>query len=212
MKRRIITTLILTIFLASFSYAYGDPEDCYYGRLSRNGVTPAPKAFAPSKFSRSALVNHQTLTEVIEFHPKKTPYEALSFSSLSEQNEKKKGSVPGSVIGSLLGGAIGFFGGGLLGYEIETDSGCSGDEDDWCGVSGFFFGAAIGESLLMPIGAHAGNGGHGNLPINLLITTGIGGLGLALAASSNEPTTLIAIPVLQLLTSIVVEQTISRSP
>lgn len=211
MERIIITTIILTILLAPYAYAGGDQEDCYC-YLSRSGVPSAAKHFAPSKFSRSALVNHQTLTEVFEFHPQKTPFKALSHSFLGEQNEKGKGSVPGSFIVSLLGGAIGFFGGGFIGYQIETDSGCSGDIDEWCGVGGFLLGTAIGESLLMPIGAHAGNGGQGNLPINLLITTGIGGLGLVLAVSSNESRTLIAIPVLQLLSSIIVEQKTSRSP
>jgi len=63
------------------------------------------------------------------------------------------------VVGALVGGAIGAYGGAVLGLAFVDDS-HGGDE--WEDLTAAFLGATAGEVVLMPLGAHFGNGSRGS--------------------------------------------------
>ena len=104
------------------------------------------------------------------------------------------------VVGGLAGGAVGVFGGGLIGAKV-TENDC---ED--CAVEGAAYGAVVGGSALLPLGVHIANQRRGNLGLSLLSSLAIGGLGLAIALETNEAAVLIPVPVLQIVSSILIER------
>ncbi len=111
-------------------------------------------------------------------------------------------------IGGVAGGALGFFGGGLLGYGVETGlAGCEGEE--WCGFAGILFGAVIGEMVALPLGVHMANRSRGSYAPGLAtsIVVGLGGLALAGATGGiAAPLVVPAIPIAQILAAIAVER------
>jgi hypothetical protein len=108
------------------------------------------------------------------------------------------------VLGGLAGGAVGYVGGGLVGYAIDARD--CGSDDWFCGLGGFVLGAAIGEATLLPLGVHLANGSRGNYGQATLLSFGIvaGGMLMALVTT---PAVLLAVPVVQLITSVDIERT-----
>ena len=106
--------------------------------------------------------------------------------------------------GGILGGAVGVFGGALAGARI-TQHDC---ED--CGIVGAAYGAVAGGSALLPLGVHLANGSRGRLVPSLLSSLAIGVAGVGVAAASNSVDVMIAVPVLQLMSSILIERRTAR--
>jgi hypothetical protein len=127
----------------------------------------------------------------------------------TEPNHRSRGSAEGCMAAGLLAGTIGFFGGGLIGAEIDKAS--SDGYEEWDGLYGFVVGAPIGESLLLPVGVHLANGRRGNLPLSVLASLGITGAGIAMAVSTSEAKILVAIPIAQLLACTAIERSTSRN-
>jgi len=116
-------------------------------------------------------------------------------------------------VGLGLGlGLAGFLVGGAAGYGLS--SGCS---EDWCQLPGVFVGAAAGGTFGMALGVHLGNRRQGNLALDCLAGAGVWGVGfvtLVLWSGWKPPATSVlawAIPTVQLITTILVEQATARS-
>jgi hypothetical protein len=122
-----------------------------------------------------------------------------------------RGSVvvfPWLVVGGLTGGMAGFFGGGYLGYLLSGgDRGC-GEED--CGLLGVVYGAAAGESILLPLGVHLANHRRGSYAYSLLASVAVGALGIGLAGATDSAELLLAVPIGQLVSSVLIERATSR--
>lgn len=106
--------------------------------------------------------------------------------------------------GGLLGGAVGVFAGGLAGLRL-TEHDC---ED--CGIVGAVYGAIAGGSALLPLGVHIANRRQGDFGLSLLGSLAIGGAGLALATQTNSAAVMIPVPVLQIVSSILIERRTSE--
>jgi hypothetical protein len=104
------------------------------------------------------------------------------------------------VAGGIAGGAVGVFGGGLIGGKLREN-----DCED-CALEGVVYGAVAGGSALLPLGVHVANGRRGNFGLSLLSSLAIGGVGLAVALEANEAAVLIPVPVLQIVSSILIER------
>ncbi len=102
------------------------------------------------------------------------------------------------------GGAVGFFAGALAGAKL-TEHDC---ED--CAFVGAIYGAVAGGSALLPLGVHVANRGRGNLGLSLLSSLVIGGAGLALASGTNSAAVMVPVPVLQIVSSILIERRTER--
>lgn len=102
--------------------------------------------------------------------------------------------------GGLLGGVVGVFAGGVAGLRL-TEHDC---ED--CGIVGAVYGAIAGGSALLPLGVHVANRRQGDFGLSLLSSLAIGGAGLALATQTNSAAVMIPVPVLQIVSSILIER------
>jgi len=117
----------------------------------------------------------------------------------------------GAGVGLGLGGwAVGGFSAAFLARD------CSDHEDDYCEITAFLIGAAIGGTFGMALGVHAGNGWRGSLALDFLSGALVWGAGIGLAAASgwDDPlTTIVAVtvPVAQLATTVLVERATGRS-
>jgi hypothetical protein len=100
----------------------------------------------------------------------------------------------GTVVGGVLGGAAGFFAGARFGAGVENSH---------------FWGAAIGESVGLAVGAHVGNGRRGNLGEDLVASLGVGAVGVAIVLSLGETGLLLA-PVVQVAAVATTELTAGR--
>lgn len=131
------------------------------------------------------------------------------------------GSVVRAGLGGLLGGALGVLAGGLAGGGITSRDCESGNPDQCLGLAlpGMVWGAAVGHTLAIPVGAHLANGRRGSLPRSLLVSGGIfAAEALAIAALVQDGRTthgalargiLVGTPFVQLVTSVLIE---SRRP
>jgi hypothetical protein len=77
-------------------------------------------------------------------------------------------------------------------------------------IEGAFYGALVGESLAIPLGVHLADRRQGNAGIALATSVAIGALGLGAAAATDEWRLLLAIPVAQIATSIMIERHTAR--
>lgn len=121
----------------------------------------------------------------------------------------ERGTHPALLVGAgLLGGTVGFFGGALAGANVA----CAEEEpDEFCGLIGGFWGAAVGTTVGIPLGVHLANGRRGDYPLSQLASVGIAaGLIGAVFLSGDEDTAaaflLPAVPVGQILASILIER------
>ena len=119
----------------------------------------------------------------------------------------RSGSIPGQVAGGLLGGAVGFVGGAFIGAAIGGGNTICGD--DSCGLEEAAYGAVIGEATLLPLGVHLANHRRGNYGLSLLASAAVAGAGLLAVDAANDGWPLIAIPVGQLISSILIERATS---
>jgi hypothetical protein len=110
--------------------------------------------------------------------------------------------TPKLVFGGVIGGAAGLVAGAI----VMRDGSCN--ELD-CFAPAFYAGLA-GESLGVPLGVHLANGGSGKYGPALAASLAIGGLGLGGALLAGEPRLLLAIPVLQIASSIHFERSSAR--
>jgi hypothetical protein len=108
------------------------------------------------------------------------------------------------ALGGVLAGTAGTFGGAWIGSRFRQDA-C---ED--CGLQGLVYGGMAGGSALLPLGVHLANGGRGNYGASLAASLGIGAAGLAVAMATNEGAVLLPVPVLQLVSSILIERNTAR--
>ncbi len=113
-------------------------------------------------------------------------------------------STVGMVGGGLLGGAVGFAAGALIGSAVGGGNALCGD--DACGLEEAAWGAAIGESVLLPLGVHLVNHRRGNYGFSLLASAGIAGLGILAVDATNDGWPLIPVPVAQLVSAILIER------
>jgi hypothetical protein len=114
------------------------------------------------------------------------------------------------IAGGVLAGTAGFFAGAVIAGNIAEggifgEEGC-GVEDLGCLINGILAGAAIGESILLPVGIHLGNGRRGNLPLGLVTSLGLAGLGVAGAAGVDDPWPLVPAAVAQLVVGVLLER------
>ena len=121
---------------------------------------------------------------------------------------RAQASVPGMVLAGVTSGAIGVFGGGLIGSAVGGGNAICGD--DACGLEEAVYGAILGESVTLPLGVHLANRGRGNYGLSLLASVGIGALGILAVDATNDGWPLLAVPVGQLVTSILIERATSR--
>ncbi len=126
---------------------------------------------------------------------------------------REGGGLPLLAASGLVAGAAGALGGALAGLVAS----CAGreDENESCYLNSWLWGAAIGESLAVPVGVHLANGRRGSLGLSLLASAGLGALGLALLEETHyDPPGAVlvsaGIPLAQLVTTIAVERATAR--
>jgi hypothetical protein len=107
------------------------------------------------------------------------------------------------VVGGVLGGAAGAFAGGIIGAKAADNCGD-------CALEGLAYGLVAGGSAALPLGVHVANGRRGNYGLSLLASLAIGGVGFGATLASHENGIMIAVPVLQLISSIVIERRTTR--
>ena len=117
-------------------------------------------------------------------------------------------SVVGMTAGGLIGGAVGFAGGALIGATLGGGNAICGD--DACGLEEAAYGAIVGQSVLLPLGVHIANGRRGNYGYSLITSMVIGAAGIAAVHATNDGAPFIAVPVLQLVSSILIERATSK--
>ena len=99
--------------------------------------------------------------------------------------------------------AVGALVGGLIGMEIDPD-------EDLDRAEGAVVGGVVGTSLAIPGAVHLANGSRGNLGRSMLVSILVGGalLGAGWAADSGE--LVIAAPIAQLISSVLIERNTTR--
>jgi hypothetical protein len=113
------------------------------------------------------------------------------------------------ALGGVAGGVAGFFAGGYGGVAIaEATDDCY--TDDWCGIGAAFTGAAIGSAAAIPLGVHLANRSRGNYGRSVAVSAGIGALGILAAIAAESGEVLVAIPVAQIVSSVLIERATSR--
>jgi hypothetical protein len=99
--------------------------------------------------------------------------------------------------------AAGAFGGALIGIGFD-------DDRDLETVEGAVVGGLAGTTLAIPAAVHLANGRRGNLGRSMLVSALVGGalLGVGWAADSGE--LILAAPVGQLISAVLIERNTSR--
>jgi hypothetical protein len=111
-------------------------------------------------------------------------------------------------LGGLAGAAIGVLVLGTAGYYIDRATECN---DDFCGLDGILIGGSIGSTTLTPLGAHLANERQGRLVPSLLASAaGTGALWLLAEATGDEEIVL-AVPLVNLITSVLIERATTRA-
>jgi hypothetical protein len=105
----------------------------------------------------------------------------------------------GTLVLAGTGGMVaGAFGVGLIGAELDPDSGL----DD---AEGAIIGGLIGTTFAIPIAVHLANRSRGNLGRSILVSALVGGALLGLGAAVESGELIIAAPFVQLITSVLIE-------
>lgn len=102
--------------------------------------------------------------------------------------------------GGVVGALAGMFVGGVAGAWL-TKNDC---ED--CGFAGLVYGAFLGGSATLPLGVHLANDRRGKFVPELLGSLVIGGVGLAMIGKTNSAKVVLAVPVAQIASSILLER------
>lgn len=119
----------------------------------------------------------------------------------------KSPSVPAMLLGGVAGGAVGLIAGAYGGVAVEragVRAGLWRMSNEYV-PAGLVWGALLGESLLLPLGVHAGGGGRGSYWRSAATSIGVMGAGLLLAIPTSG-VSLLFVPPVQLGTSIHIEQ------
>lgn len=159
---------------------------------------------------QGSLVSMLVLALVTPGHAQRLTPPRLVSSPLPPQARQ---ASAGSAVGAGIGlGLAGFLVGGLTGVAITHN--CTGDE--YCGLEGAFLGAAAGGTFGMALGVHLGNKRRGSFVLDFFTGAAVWGAGIAIASGSewdNTTTTaaFVAIPIAQLVTTVLVERAVSRS-
>ncbi len=106
--------------------------------------------------------------------------------------------------GGVVGGLAGAFAGAVVGAKL-TENDC---ED--CGLAGVVYGGIAGGSAILPLGVHLTNHRRGNFGLSLLSSLAIGAAGLAIAEQTNSAEIMLAVPVVQIVSSIMIERRTER--
>jgi hypothetical protein len=110
-------------------------------------------------------------------------------------------------LGAVIGAAVGVVAVGVIGYHLDRATEC---DDDFCGIDGILVGGSLGSTTLAPLGAHLANDRRGRLvPSLLAAAAGTGAVWLVAAASDDEEI-ILAVPFVNILTSVIVERATSR--
>lgn len=105
--------------------------------------------------------------------------------------------------GMALGGIAGMFAGYLVGGAIAAAAYADGDDYDQ--LEAAVFGGLIAATVTTPAGVHLGNRGRGNYVSDLLVSAAIGGIGIALATSTDNAAWLLVLPIGQIIGSALME-------
>jgi hypothetical protein len=105
--------------------------------------------------------------------------------------------------GMVLGGIAGMFAGYLVGGVIAAVAFDGGDDYDQLNAA--VFGGLIAATVTTPAGVHLGNRGRGNYLSDLLVSAAIGGIGVALATSTDNAAWLLVLPIGQIIGSALME-------
>lgn len=124
--------------------------------------------------------------------------------SRAEMAGTSQAGTPGLVLAGLAGGTMGFFSGLFIGGAIGGGNRICGD--DACGLEEAAYGAVIGETVGLPLAVHLANHSRGSLGLSLLASAGISAVGLLAIDASNDGAPLIAVPIAQLISSILIER------
>jgi hypothetical protein len=133
----------------------------------------------------------------------------------AEAQHAQPASVARLAVGGVIGGAVGLAAGGFTGAWIGSNH-CSdeGNPDSCRPLQGLVLGAAIGQTLSVPLGVHVANGRRGRLGPSLLASAFIGAAGGLIITQSKQDEVLVGtavgVPVLQIVSSIIIERTTSR--
>jgi hypothetical protein len=117
---------------------------------------------------------------------------------------ERRASTGRLILGGVIGGGVGLGAGALIGGLLGGGDKICGD--DPCGFAEAVFGAVGGEVTLLPLGVHLANRRQGNYLWSLLASAGIAAGGIALSGNGDHGEVLIAVPVLQLVSSILIER------
>ncbi|MGH7583384.1 MAG: hypothetical protein ACREL5_09185 [Gemmatimonadales bacterium] len=117
--------------------------------------------------------------------------------------------VAASAAAGLAGFAVGAFAGARAGHGKVC-----GDDD--CGLIEGLYGAAIGGTLGIALGAHFGNRQRGNFAVDATVAVAVWGAGIALGSalhwrSSVAGPILVAIPIAQIAATVGIERSIGRA-
>jgi hypothetical protein len=106
-------------------------------------------------------------------------------------------------LAGIAGLGTGAFGGGLIGTMIDNDSGLDN-------ADGAVIGGLVGTTLLIPTAVHLANHSRGKLGRSMLVSSLIGGAMLALGVAAESGEIVLAIPFVQVFTSMAVERDTSK--
>ena len=106
-----------------------------------------------------------------------------------------KGSGSGMVLGGIGGTLIGWLVGGAVGTLVS----------DWESGNGPAYGAMVGASVGVPVGVHMGNHSQGSLLNDVLVSAGIGAVGIAVTSASDNWLGILLTPLAQVIVTIAME-------
>jgi hypothetical protein len=115
------------------------------------------------------------------------------------------------VLAGIAGATVGSFGGAFLGYQLDRNGGnwgCGhGCENP--GLLGLVGGWFVGPALTTPLSVHLANGGRGSLGsayLSSALIAGVGMAGLTVAGSPEGAFILLAAPVAQAVSAVLIER------
>lgn len=110
-----------------------------------------------------------------------------------------KGSASGMLLGGIGGTLIGWLTGALVGGALADDQGGDGAWD------GAYYGAMVGATVGVPVGIHYGNHGQGSLVDDLLVSVGIGAVGIVVSSAVQNGIPILLTPLAQIIATIAME-------
>ncbi len=155
-----------------------------------------------------------------------SPFSGAAFERVqTQQLSGRSRQLVRSVIGGAVGGMVGWGVGALVGYQIGSRD-CTGDR---CQLESVLWGGAAGGTLGLAAGVHLANGRQGNFALDFLSTSAACGFGIGtvfllerfkadatpeeqVELGNDQAIILLAMPVVQPITTAQVEVATSRSP